>query len=624
MIRSVRPKRLLVSGVILGVMLLLAGSVQAATYVRTVGSSGHSEMYPSGLDVDASGALYVADTGNDQIEKYAPGSSTPAWVVGKRGATIQDGSFSNPRDVAAGSTYVFVADTDQYMVQVLDKSSGSFVAKLAFVFRSPIGVSVGTDGSGHQIVLVSDGGTGRVEVFEAGGSFAHIASIPPRLGSNAGTRDAATDASGNLYAADYRDHAVQKYSVAGAWPNLTYTWVKQWGGKGSAFPTCQQIPHPYGVDFDDAGRVYVATSDQSLVKVFDSNGACVTGGTYGVHGTGSNQIGALRRVAVTSGSAPKVLAADLWGLKILEYDPGVSHTVPVARWGSGSYPPRGLMNEVHSVSVSPDGRWLYAADTINQRAERYDLSGCAAPPSTSCPSVAWGGKGVGKGAFNWPQGIGVNPTNGHVWVVDTRNNRLQEYSVATNGDVTLLRVLGGTRGTAHGQFYWPMSVAFDPSGNMYVADTFNSRVQSFTPTLAFRWAYGTLGTGTSNLRRPNGIAYDAAGLRVLIADTLNKRIVALDPSTGARTAIPVSGVGLTSPYGVAADPIDGTIWVADAGNNRIQEFSGAGASILTIGGPGYGSGPTQFNFPTDLAFGANGSRVFVADTYNDRVQVLSP
>ena len=125
------------------VLWISVSPVGAASFSRTVGSSGHSDIYPSGVDVDGSGALYVADTGNDQVRKYAAGSSVPAWVVGTRGETIANGNFSNPRDVAAGSSDVFVADTDQYIVQVLNKTTGAFVKKLAFAFRSPGNGSTG-------------------------------------------------------------------------------------------------------------------------------------------------------------------------------------------------------------------------------------------------------------------------------------------------------------------------------------------------------------------------------------------------------------------------------------------------------------------------------------------------
>lgn len=597
----------------------------ATVYARTIGSSGHSDMYPSGLDVDTNGDIYVADTGNDQVKKYLAGATTPTWVVGTRGQTVQNGNFSNPRDLGVGVSNVFVADTDQYIVQVLNKTNGSYVSNLPFPFRSPIGASVGTDGAGHAIVLVGDGGSGNVEVFDAAGpTFPHLVSVPPKLGSSAGSRDAATDAAGNLYVADYRHNAIQKYSVGGVWPNITYTWVKQWGGQGATFPKCEQIPRPYGVDVDAAGQVYVAVSNQNVVRVFDANGNCVTGGTYGVGGSGLTKVSQLRRVAVGAGANPTVYLADLWGLKILEYHSAASHTVPFAQLGTGITPADGLINEAHSVALSPDGNSLYVADTINQRAQRFDLTGCAAPPSTVCPAVSWGDKGVGAGSFNWPQGIGVNPVNGHVWVADTRNNRLQEYSIAANGTATLLNVMGGTQGKANGQFYWPMSIKFDASGNMYVADTFNNRVQSFDVNRNFRWAYGTPGTGANNLRKPYGIGFDTFGNRVLVVDTLNKRVVSLDPTTGARLSTPVAASGLLTPNGVAANPVDGTIWVADSGNNRIRQFSPTGTLMVTIGGLAFGSSNTKFNFPRDLIFSANGSKLYVADTYNDRVQVFTP
>src|SRR5262249_39602206 len=145
------------------------------------------------------------------------------------------------------------------------------------------------------------------------------------------------------------------------------------------------------------------------------------------------------------------------------------------------YPAAGGLNEVHSVAVN--SQYVYVADTINQRAQRFNLDG-------SSP-IDWGNKGVGTGGFNWPSGIGVSPLTGNAWVVDPRNNRLQEYRADGTGP---LRVLGGTQGKGVGQFYWPMGMTFDAAGNLYIADTFNARIVSYGPDLSYRWAYGTAGT----------------------------------------------------------------------------------------------------------------------------------
>ena len=86
-------------------------------------------MYPSGDAVDAAGNVYVADTGNYQVEKYQAGTTTLLWSVGVRGAPIGGGtdSFIAPRDIATDGTHVFVADTDNADIQELNASDGSFV-----------------------------------------------------------------------------------------------------------------------------------------------------------------------------------------------------------------------------------------------------------------------------------------------------------------------------------------------------------------------------------------------------------------------------------------------------------------------------------------------------------------
>lgn len=569
----------------------------APSLIRTIGGHGHALLYPSGLDVDGAGDLYVADTGNDQVMKFAAGTSTPAWTKGTRAGSYATGLFSNPRDIAVGTSHLWVADTDHYLVQVLGLD-GTYQGRLNYALRSPIGVSVGVDANANEIVLVADGSTGAIEIFSSSG--VHVRTIPPRLGATAGSRDAATDAQGRIYVADYRHDRIQVYDANGSW-------LRSWGGAGS--PTCQLIPRPYGVDVDAAGRIYVASSTRNQVKVFTTDGSCV--GTIGRYGTTDTTLSQLRRVAVGGGPDPLVYAADLWGIKISAYRPDgtIARTI-----GGRPYPAAGGLNEVRDVAVA--GGYVYAADTINQRAQRFDLDG-------SHP-IAWGNKGVSSGSFNWPQGVVVDPANGHVWVLDTRGNRLQEFSADGTGPIRAF----GSAGSVAGRFNWPMDASFGSDGTLFVADTFNNRIQAFRPDLSVRWTYGTLGTGVSNLRRPYGVIYDPVNGRVLVADTNNNRIVVLDPATGSRLGIlPISrGTGpgqVLTPQGVAVGT-DGSVWVADTGNNRVQRFTAAGAYAgQTIGGPTPGSGPAELNLPVALAFDALG-RLYVADAYNDRIQVFQP
>ena len=89
----------------------------------------------------------------------------------------------------------------------------------------------------------------------------------------------------------------------------------------------------------------------------------------------------------------------------------------------------------------------------------------------------WGSNGAGSGEFAFPQGVAVGG-NGHVYVADTSNHRVQKFT--SNG--TFLATIGGRQGTVDGQFQFPRDVAVDAGGNVYVADGNNHRIQVFKPT----------------------------------------------------------------------------------------------------------------------------------------------
>jgi sugar lactone lactonase YvrE len=581
-------------------------ALKAPTWVRTIGQTGQAIMYPSGLAVDSAGSIFVADTGNDRVEMYAAGSTTPTWSIGTRGLPFGGAipSFENPRDVAVDASFVYVADTDNGVIQILHKSDGTFVGVIPFKFNTPIGVSVGSDGAGNERILVSDGGTGNVVVFDT--NYTPRLTIPPTKRTE-GTRDAATDSHGNIYTADYRGGQVDKYSPTGGL-------ILQWGGTGSI--GCQLVPKPYGVDVDSSDHVYVASSDLEVIKEFNPDGSCVN--AFGQSGKGSTQLFQLRRVAVGAGANPLVYAADLWGLKIVAYnqDGTISSTQP--ELGSiGVYPPAGGLNETSSVAVN--GTYVYVTDTVNQRMQRFNLDG-------SNP-LAWGTKGVQEStaSFNWAQGVGVDPS-GNVWVANTRNNRIDEFGPDGTGPI---RSIGNRTGGGSITFNWPMAVFFDPAGHMYVADTFNGRIQAFTVTptaVTPLWSKGVPGSGTGQFAKPWDVTFDGTGAspRLLVADSANSRIVALDPATGNWLGVlPISkgkqAGQVTKPEGIAV-AANGSIWIADTNNNRIEEFNNDGSYANVLLG-GYGTGNGQFNLPKAIRVGPD-RLLYVADDSNNRVQVF--
>jgi DNA-binding beta-propeller fold protein YncE len=81
----------------------------------------------------------------------------------------------------------------------------------------------------------------------------------------------------------------------------------------------------------------------------------------------------------------------------------------------------------------------------------------------------------------------------------------------------------GSYGAGNGQFYYPGAVATDAAGNVYVADSWNHRIQKFTSTGSYATRWGLTGGGNGQFAYPYGLATDAAG-NVYVADQYNHRI----------------------------------------------------------------------------------------------------
>jgi len=112
---------------------------------------------------------------------------------------------------------------------------------------------------------------------------------------------------------------------------------------------------------------------------------------------------------------------------------------------------------------------------------------------------------------------------GNVYVADTWNDRIQKF---TSDGVFITK--WGKEGSGDGEFRWPAGVAVDASGNVYVADTKNHRIQKFTSDGIFIAKWGSKGTGKGEFFHPTGVAVDASG-NAYVADSGNHRIQKFRP-----------------------------------------------------------------------------------------------
>jgi len=163
---------------------------------------------------------------------------------------------------------------------------------------------------------------------------------------------------------------------------------------------------------------------------------------------------------------------------------------------------------------------------------------------------------------------------------------------------------------------------------VYVADSRNNRIQKFAPDGRLLLTWGTLGTldtnnaGPGNFNEPWGVAVGPDG-SLYVTDTWNHRVQKFDANGQFLTMWGHFGQGETGdafwgPRGIAVDT-QGRVYVADTGNKRVAVFDANGVSLSIIGFGG--SDPGQFDEPVGVAVTGDGT-VFVADTWNQRVQVF--
>ena len=130
---------------------------------------------------------------------------------------------------------------------------------------------------------------------------------------------------------------------------------------------------------------------------------------------------------------------------------------------------------------------------------------------------SFGTRGSGDGQFIHPFGIAVD-VSGDIYVVDTDNRRIQKFDPDGNFIFKF-----GTPGSEDGEFKQPVGVAVDVSGDIYVVDSGNHRIQKFDPDGNFIFKFGTLGSEDGQFRGPRGITLDGAG-NIYVADAFNDRI----------------------------------------------------------------------------------------------------
>lgn len=496
-----------------------AGAAPSGTFIKTFGN---------GVDAPAGGGFETCTVAAN-------------CVAGPFGGSL-GGEFYNPTGIgfdSAGNLYV--ADTASARIEKLDPSQGFLRAWGKDVDQA--------------------GGTGFEQCSVAASCKAGVAS------GSGGEVDqpsgiAVNPTSGDIYVADYGNNRISEFDSAG---NFLRTWgndVDTGGGGGfeicTVAPSCQfgtagglggEMSFPSGIALDGAGNVYITEAGGQRVQKFDSTGNFLA--AWGQD--------------VDTGGGP--------GFEVC--------TNPASCQAGTSGGIAGSFNGPRGIDVSPSGQ-VFVADGFNQRIQEFTTSGTfvrmwgkdvdsgggtgveVCTVAINCQAGTPGSQG---GEMNFPSAVATNAA-GDIFVTDQSNFRVQEFasslafdrawgddvdSAAGNGfevcKVSSSCQAGAPSGGG-GAMNGPQGITVGPSGDIFVADTVDNRIQEFgggqppaAPTL----------TGTSPASPADDNSPEILGSA---AATTTVRIYANASCTGAPLATG-SSAALASP-GITVSVADNT------------------------------------------------------------------
>jgi ribosomal protein S11 len=318
----------------------------------------------------------------------------------------------------------------------------------------------------------------------------------------------AVDGFGNLYVADSFNQTIRKITPQRS--VSTFAGTSGQSGSRDDTGTSAQFNFPQGIVADASGILYVADTFNETIRKITTPGAGVI------------------RFAGTPGRAGEV---DLQGNPLF-------------------FTPR-------SVCADASGN-VYVADTSNNTIRKITAQRSVVT-FAGATGVAGSDNGSGTTArFNNPSGIAVDGS-GNLYVADTFNHTIRK--ITPSAQVSTLAGTAGQSGSADGsgpaaRFNYPAGIAVDGSGNVYVADTFNHTIRRITPEAAVSTIAGRAGiigdtddTGSNaRFKFPVGMALDTSG-NLFVADSLNFTIrkIATAPASGLDGGNPPSEVSYCQP-----------------------------------------------------------------------------
>jgi sugar lactone lactonase YvrE len=689
--------------------ITLAGNADQAGYADGVGTNALFN-YPYALAVDRAGNVYIADTGNSVIRKAAPIRTATAtnWAVTTIAGDFQIGTngyptvgyadgigtnalFNSPSGIAVDeSGTLYVSDSGNVVIRKIaptpaDGATNWVVTTIAGQpgqggrldgtnngarFSLPFGIAVNDAGD----LFVGDNFPGLIRKVQHLGTnwvvntlVGNAPGFQDGLGTNAGfgfVETVCLDSAGNIFAADSENSSIRKISPVG-----TNWMVTSLAGPifGAGIDTYADGPrgfgwlwYPVGVAADQAGNIFAGDTDNAAIRKITPNGIVTTvaGRRYGQNpnyqpvygssdGTGIDAI--FRNPAgVAFDSAGNLYVADFANANIRV---GWRYAPPPDPANYG-HPQFTVQPQSQNVASTYQATFAVAITNAMPVGYQWKKDGLNIPAATNSvlaiSNVSAQDAGMYQALVYYTPGNHPHPepqTVESTQAVLTVSVPYTFTSLAGWLEPGYSDAVG-----SNSRFSFPMGMAVDNAGTVYVADYNNSKLRSITRAgvVSTLTGWETDGPGVpvggrpAQFSQPVGLAGDAMGNLYLASfDNTIRKLTWMGTNwlvntiAGARGSNgSADGIGsharFNFPWGIASDP-QTNLYVTDLGNATIRKITPVGtnwyvttlAGTLGINGMKDGTnGDAQFTFPRGIAVDAAGN-VFIADTGNHAIRRIT-
>ncbi|HEV7806927.1 MAG TPA: NHL repeat-containing protein [Solirubrobacteraceae bacterium] len=563
------------------------GAQPACPYVSAsqVGQRGGGVLrFPQTVAIGPDGSVYVGDQSSSVVQVFDPAGTfvREVGVAGVRpGELGAVGAIAVAADntlfVAEGTNRIDRFDANGTLVDSFGRGGdgvGEFRFGAGGGHDAPAGGGLAISGN---LLFVSDSGNDRVQRFNLDSSGG-VELVSPGL--LAYPRGLTVDGT-RLLVTDDKHHRIAVFDIGG---RLLRTFAS---GPGAA---PGQLNAPFGIAVDNPGRVFVADDLNHRLVRFGPKSAYAYKARWGSYGIRPGELAYPRAIAVDAAGLLYVTNTGNDRIDVFDRSGGLLRSFGASGRATGQFNT--------PLGVGADAAGLrFVADSVNGRVQVLDPAGAIA--------AVWGSPAPGPTILPNPVAVAFDAA-GDAYVLDQRRARIIVFDRASGLPERTI----ASQGSGPGRLLDPSALAITPGGTIYVADTGNERVARFTTAGDYLGARTDAGPLV-------GIAVTPDGSRVYVNDKRYIRVLDADGEAITEFGGRGNTLGkLASPAQIALDAA-GNLWVADRGNNRVQQFGPNGERLLTFGQRGIG--PGQFINPTGVSVDCHGT-LTVTDTQNNRVQ----